>query len=134
MEKQQIHPKLNYMKIQKSSILVFILVVFFWACSNDEVISDDDRDSSAQENCDSELKYADIKPIITNNCSGSSCHGENGTQINLMGFENLKTIIENGQLDNRALGDNANMPPSGWSSEADKEKVKCWVDNEYPEN
>ncbi len=68
---------------------------------------------------------ADIKSIIDQNCV--SCHGNYTTYAGLSGD------FSNGKFEKEVLT-NQTMPESGSLSEAQLNKIKCWVENGFPEN
>lgn len=93
-----------------------------------------DNKTEQTADCNENLKYADIAPIIANNCALAGCHAINSTNGSLTTFQEVKNIIENGKMDTRVLSNFATMPPGGFADPNDKEKIRCWVDNNYPEN
>ncbi len=73
-------------------------------------------------------KYnSEIKSIIDANCTSSSCHSNYGS------YSGLQSILSNGKFKSEVL-DNQSMPKNGNLSDGDLDKIKCWVDNGYPEN
>lgn len=70
----------------------------------------------------------DVKPIITANCSTSGCHGAGSHNGDFTTYAGLKTVADNGQLDNR-VNVARDMPPSSQLSLDDRKKIKCWINN-----
>ena len=68
---------------------------------------------------------ADISLIIQQNCI--QCHGDYSS------YAGLSTVISNGQFEKEVLTDQT-MPQSSPLTEAQLNKIKCWVENSYPEN
>lgn len=85
--------------------------------------------------CDgSNLTYnSGVSSIINSNCTTSGCHGSGSSNGNYTTYSGLKSIINNGQF-NKSVLVNQNMPKGSSLSESELNKLKCWVDNGYPEN
>lgn len=99
--------------------------------------------SSCEKTEESPTTYADVSSIITANCAVSGCHNSATAQSNvdcssyasLAGAGNLTNILtttSNGFQDRVLV--QQNMPPSGPLSQADRELLQKWVDNNYAEN
>lgn len=113
--------------ILSSALMLFCVV----SCSNDEKIIETQVSSEA---CDSTLVYADIQPLITANCNDAGCHAANSGSRALVTYEDLERYINGGQIQNRVLGPNADMPLGReWDDLKNKEKLKCWIDNGFTE-
>lgn len=87
--------------------------------------------------------YADVSSIISSNCAVSGCHNSTTAQSNVDctsfaslsgsgGLTNILNTATNG-FEDRVLVQQ-NMPPSGPLSQADRELLQKWVDNNYAEN
>ena len=74
---------------------------------------------------------ADISLIIQQNCV--QCHGSGSSNGNYSNFAGLATVISNGKFEQEVLT-NQTMPQNGSLTEAQLNKIKCWVENNYPEN
>lgn len=103
------------------------LSIFFITCSKD-------NKTEQKETCSEKYTFLEIKPIIEKNCATAGCHSVNSSNGGLTTFQEVKNIIENGKMDSRVLSNFPTMPPGGFSDPAEKEKIRCWVDDNYPEN
>ncbi len=79
-------------------------------------------------------KYSsNIKPIISANCDGASCHGSGSKKGDYSNYNGLKAASDNGSLSSSVLTKKS-MPPSGALSLEDRKKIKCWIDSGSPNN
>lgn len=77
-------------------------------------------------------KYStDIKPIIDANCIG--CHGVGSRKGDFTTYEGLKVVAGKGELREHVL-ELKDMPPKGPLSEADQQKISCWLSSGFPNN
>ena len=74
---------------------------------------------------------ADIASIIQQNCI--QCHGSGSSNGNYSTFSGLSVVTADGKFEKEVLTDQT-MPQTGSLSEAQLNKIKCWVENGYPEN
>lgn len=110
----------------------FILSVLVFSCSNDEKIIE--TNDASLSDCDTTLTYADIQPIITNNCGDAGCHGASTGSRALVTYTDLSESINGGNFQPRVLGPAADMPLGrDWDNLENKEKLKCWIENGFPE-
>lgn len=75
----------------------------------------------------------DIKPIISNNCTLSGCHAAGSPNGDFTTYTGLKSVADNGKLNEQVIIDKK-MPPSGPLSLDDRKKIKCWLNNGAPNN
>jgi len=127
------------MKIKSSSfknvIALFSLVIAFSACKKEQI------------SCDTTYEK-DIKPILEKSCAYSGCHSGGTTAgkyipasaKNFTSYADLKTSIDNGKLNDRAIvrGDmpSPQYTPEGYPktlSQEEKDKISCWIDAGAPE-
>lgn len=74
---------------------------------------------------------ADVASIIQQNCI--QCHGSGSSNGDFSTYVGLSTVTSNGKFENEVLT-NQTMPQSGSLTEAQLNKLKCWVENGFPEN
>jgi len=74
---------------------------------------------------------ADISLIIQQNCN--QCHGSGSSNGDLSTYAGISTVTSNGKFEQEVLT-NQTMPQNGSLTEAQLNKIKCWVENGYPEN
>ena len=72
-----------------------------------------------------------VSGIISSKCSG--CHGSGSSDGDYSTYSGLSTITSNGKFEKEVLTDQS-MPSNGSISESDLNKLKCWVENGFPEN
>lgn len=75
-----------------------------------------------------------IKPIIDNNCMGSSCHVAGSPYGNFTTYNGLAPYLSGSNLFKRDVLDQQIMPKNNNLSQDDLNKIQCWADNGYPEN
>jgi uncharacterized membrane protein len=91
-------------------------------------VTDPDPDA-----CDTTISYTtQIGPLVNQKCV--SCHGANNPPagINLTTYEALKTIADNGKLENVIFKGIPRFMPDGTVSglpENEKKLIRCWLDN-----
>jgi len=110
----------NY--ITYSAILV--LSVLFFACSK----NDTSAPSAQAIECDGTVSTfnSNIKSIIDNNCTNSSCHPA------FTNYASIKPYLTNGSFTDQVLT-NRTMPRTGSLSNNELTKIKCWADAGFPE-
>lgn len=79
----------------------------------------------------------DAKTIIDNSCAFSGCHGQgsnNGDFTNYSSMQAAQVLNTQGIVD-RINSDNPSlvMPPGNTLSQADKDILTCWANDNYPE-
>jgi hypothetical protein len=74
---------------------------------------------------------SDVQAIITANCNG--CHGSGSSHGDFSTYAGLSTVTTNGKFQQKVLDDQS-MPTSGPLNSSDLDKLKCWVENGFPEN
>lgn len=112
-------------------LFVFNVIMILPQCKSDkkEILAEE-----TQSNCDTEIKFNTIKPIIELNCVSASCHGASSSFGALITYQDVVSKIENGSFDRRVLSAGADMPLGrDWDSEESLEKVRCWIDNGFKE-
>ena len=74
---------------------------------------------------------ANVQTIIQQNCI--QCHGSGSSNGDFSTYAGLSSVTTNGKFEKEVLTDQT-MPQSGPLSEAEQNKLKCWVENGFPEN
>ena len=108
---------------------IFILFILFsLSCSKD-------KNKVTGIACDgSNLAYnTGISAIINASCNASNCHGSGSSHGSFTSYAGLKPFLTNGSFNNSVLN-NQNMPKGADLTKSQLDKIKCWVDNGYPEN
>lgn len=117
-------------------LLIGLLISFLVACSSDETdpIGGDQLDCSGVTS----TFTADVKSIMDNNCATSGCHNS-GTQANGIDLSTYD-LVKSESSRARFLGSirhesGFNRMPQGANklSDANIEKIACWVENGAPE-
>ena len=109
--------------------LFFILVaILCFSCSKDDKVTDVACDGS-------NLSYnTGVSDIINSNCNASGCHNSGSPHGSFTSFSGLQGVVNNGTFNQRVLV-NQDMPEgSATLTESQLNKLKCWVDNGFPEN
>jgi uncharacterized membrane protein len=77
----------------------------------------------------------DIKAIIDNNCTASSCHAAGSSRGDWTSYQTLQGVLVNGRFEQRVLT-TQDMPKGNNKTLTQSEinTIQCWVDNSYPEN
>lgn len=122
----------KYPKSPQQHFLFFLLIVgilFVSACSSDSVTP---LEAVEDTDCAPISYNTDIARIITANCGGSSCHGQDGRFGDFTTYAKLKPQLDNGVFERKVLVTKS-MPVGRRLSSADFEAVKCWVAQGYPE-
>lgn len=80
-------------------------------------------------------KYnSDIKTIIDKNCTNSGCHNSGSGYGDFTSYSGLKSFLISGKFKSSVL-DNQTMPKGvAKLSKEELNKIKCWQENNYPEN
>lgn len=114
---------------------IFVLGILFWSgCYYDveEVLYPvDDCDTTA-------VSYAnDILPVLLDQCYG--CHSGNvlSGNVDIEGYDNVKTLVDNGKLLGVVRYDAGFVPmPQGAAQlpDCDISKMEAWVENGAPDN
>jgi hypothetical protein len=68
-----------------------------------------------------------IRAIINANCTSNNCHPNYST------YSGLEGALQNGSFEREVLIDQT-MPRNGNLSASELSKIKCWVENDFPEN
>ncbi len=95
----------------------------------------DDEKKVSGITCDgSNLTYnTGISTIINTNCNSSNCHNSGSPHGDFTSYGGLQGVIINGSFNNSVLIDQV-MPQGSTLSQDQLNKIKCWVDNGYPQN
>ena len=85
--------------------------------------------------CNTEqLTYdTDVKPIVDANCAVPGCHVPGTGRAVLENYVQVKSIVDNGQFEDRVLT-NKTMPPNQALSVCNLDKLQAWLNNGAPEN
>jgi len=119
------------MKLFNPILLLSFVVVF--SCSKDDEEPDPGLVAPI---CDgSNLTYnSGISTIINSNCTASNCHGSGSPQGAFTTYAGMQGVISSGAFNTRVLV-NQDMPRGSAILTADQlNKLKCWVNNGFPEN
>ena len=114
-------------KLIKIFILSTISFIMF-SCTKDKAKTPETTNNPQSTNCDTVIyKYnANVKSIITSNCSG--CHSSGSPNGNLTDYSSLKTYALSGALIGSLKGQGYTlMPPSGKLSDCDIKGIENWV-------
>ena len=110
------------------SFSVFLFIVLFGCSKDDEKITGVACDGS-------NLAYnTGISTIINANCTNSSCHGGNSPHGNFTTYGGMQAVISNGAFNNHVLVKQDMPKGSAVLTQSQLNKLKCWVDNGFPEN
>ena len=118
------------MKLFNPILLLSFVVVF--SCSKD----DEPEPEPVATTCDgSNLTYnTGISTIISSNCTASNCHGSGSPQGAWTTYAGMQGVISSGAFNTRVLV-NQDMPQGSAVLTKDQlNKLKCWVNNGFPEN
>ena len=114
-----------------SHIRLTLLTSFFiliFACSKDKKVSGITCDGS-------NLAYnTGVSDIINSNCNSSGCHNSGSQHGSFTSFSGLQGVIASGAFNSQVLIDQAMPQGSATLTKSQLDKLKCWVDNGYPEN
>jgi hypothetical protein len=118
------------MKIIGIASVSLLFLAFLYSCSNDKGLLPPVPVSAASAgNCDS-VKYSqDIQPFFNQYCV--SCHSTGNPDGDFTGYSApMGPASQPGDIKKRVVT-LKDMPPAGSAapSEAEREKIKCWVDN-----
>jgi hypothetical protein len=104
------------------TLLLIIYCILFASCGEPDEFRDLDCTAIGS-------KYnADISPIIISRCATAGCHDAGSNNGDYTTYDGIKIKVKNGTFENRVLIVN-DMPSNGVLSEADRKKIKCWLDN-----
>jgi hypothetical protein len=114
------------MSITKS--FLFLVVVVLFSCSKDE-------EKSIAVACDgSNLTYnSGVSSIINSNCTDSGCHNSGSQHGGFTSYSGIKPLLTNGSFNSSVIV-NQSMPKGSSLTQSQLNKLKCWVDNGFPEN
>jgi hypothetical protein len=111
-------------------ITLFVLIVTINSCTKDKTTAATEIDCS---NISSKFN-SDINPILNSNkCSNSNCHG--GAVVSIVGYSNVSKHLNH--INDYVINRSGNpMPPSSSPQLTVEElnKIKCWKQNNYPNN
>lgn len=118
--------------MKKVITLIFISVLipaFYYSCYYDNV--QDLYPGSVQ--CDSiQVDFINtIKPMVEVNCAIPGCHTVGAGQVNLTTYQGIKTIADNGKLEERVIT-RKDMPPTQPLSYCDIQYLKSWLQSGAP--
>jgi hypothetical protein len=108
------------MRFTALALAGFTAAVLLFSCRKDEV-EDIQCDGS------NPTYTGQIRAIINANCTNSNCHPGYST------YAGLEGILQNGSFEREVLTDQT-MPRNGNLSSSELSKIKCWVENGFPEN
>lgn len=118
--------------MKKINVLLFVVMALATACEDDDkkiVIT------QSQELCDSlNISYTeDVAAILeSTGCSGDYCHGSGAGGVNLRDWQSTKTAAESPKFlkaIRHELGASPMPKGGGKLSDADLEKIECWIKN-----
>lgn len=107
--------------------LLTIAVLFVLACSKDKL-------PQTALDCDTEVTYNDVKPIIVQSCAYVGCHVSNDIG-NFLSYEGMEPFLNNGTLEAEVL-QSRTMPPdyADGPKELTQEELdlfQCWKQNDF---
>lgn len=115
------------MNFQKLLFISFLIVAFF-SCKKDDKITGIACDGS-------NLTYnTGISAIINANCNNSNCHNSGSSNGSFTSYAGLQGVIGNGKFNNRVLVSQDMPKGSATLTKNQLNKLKCWVNNGFPEN
>ncbi len=117
MDGRLVIPVMKMAKILVASIAVVLLME---SCKKDKV-------QNVQCDGSNPTYTGQIRAIINANCTSSNCHPGFTT------YAGLEGALQNGSFEREVLT-NQTMPRNGSLSASELSKIRCWVDNGFPEN
>lgn len=108
-------------KLNIFTIIAVIIVAIYSGCKKNEYKNLDCGKINATYN-------NTIRTLINSNCTFSGCHGSGSTNGDYTNYNGLKSIADNGKLEDRVLVKKS-MPSSGALSLDDRKKIKCWLES-----
>jgi len=113
-------------------ILLVALSALPMGCDSDKLAMPDlDFCDSLQINA--AITYdKDIKVIIDTKCTNNGCH--QGIKGDYTTYQGMLVHLDNGKI-NKYIFELKSMPPeSPFLTGQEKDQIKCWLNNDYPEN
>ncbi|MCB0650641.1 MAG: hypothetical protein KDC85_05145 [Saprospiraceae bacterium] len=110
--------------MQKLSFLIFGTLLALTSCTKETPIANVDCSTVTFSNV--------IFPIFEQNCNLSGCHGGNTYNGTFTSYNNIKTIVNNGQLRSTVL-DFRTMPQGGSLTSEQLGQIQCWLDDGAPQ-
>jgi hypothetical protein len=109
--------------MKKALLLVPIVLLFITSCTFEK-----GELPVAQFKCDSTVHYhPTIDSIMVHSCTTAGCHLHGGTgNGDFTTYTGLKSKVDNGSLMNRVVV-LKNMPAAAPLSDADINKIHCWI-------
>jgi hypothetical protein len=86
------------------------------------------------ETCMEKVTYDETtRNIIRTNCTDSGCHDGASGVGNYHSFNGMIPVFENGEFRRQVITEK--LMPKGFNLSSDEfEALKCWADNDFPEN
>ena len=75
-----------------------------------------------------------VSLLVASNCSTSGCHGSGSSNGDFTSYTGLSSVTTNGKFEQEVLTNQSMPQGSSTLSESDLNKLKCWVENGFPEN
>lgn len=72
-----------------------------------------------------------IKPILDANCGGGSCHGAGGDNGELVSYDQINAIVQDGSFRDQVIV-TRNMPDGGSLSSCELDLITKWLDAGAP--
>ncbi|MDN5201379.1 hypothetical protein QQ008_08400 [Fulvivirgaceae bacterium BMA10] len=111
-------------------IIGLVLIVIGQSCyyDNEEELYPDD-------NCDtSNVTFSGtVNPIIQTNCAITGCHVPGTGRVVLQTPQQIKVIVDDGRLEQRAVQDK-DMPPTGPLNNCEITQIQTWLNAGAPNN
>ena len=122
------------MTVQSSTYLKSLLAVFFIAISSCGKNKPEPAPQPQPAGC-KPTYTTNIKTIVNAKCSVSGCHNGSANIVNFGSYAPLKERADNGRI-RSYIFELKIMPPASASqlTDAEKDVIKCWLDNDAPEN
>ncbi|KAA3633331.1 MAG: cytochrome c [Bacteroidetes bacterium] len=109
--------------MKKISILaVFATMLLFASCKEDGTDVD----------CSTVTFSGTIFPLVDQNCNTAGCHAAGTQNPEFSTYEQIKAMVDNGNLKKQVLDDRT-MPPNGSLSNTELAEIQCWLDAGAPE-
>ena len=115
--------------MRSTSILSYLLLITLPACKKEQATPV----TPEPQKC---ATYSgDIAAIISSRCALSGCHVEGSAFGNFTEYNELKVRVDNGRIA-QFVFELKIMPPASAEklTDAEKDKLKCWLDDGAPEN
>ena len=108
------------------TISVFVLILANACKKDDEFVPMCDGSTPTYD--------AEIATIINDNCTNLACHSAGSANGDWTSYINLKPVLDNGEFEKQVLTDMTMPQGDATLTESQLNLIRCWADNNYPEN